>query len=272
MRILVSTDIEGVAGVFHTQQALPGNPEYERARAWMTAEANAAAQGAFAAGATDVLVNDSHFNFRNMLAHQFDPRVRLLQGKPRTLGMMGGLEEQCDAVILVGYHSRAKGRGILAHTISGFAFARIFINGQELGEAGLYGALAGEMGVPVVMGSGDDCFIEENRDLFPGAHWVQTKVAYGQYSGLSLSQEQSCALIAEAAEAAVKARAQVTPFRIAAPIECRLQVQSPSMADLFCLWPTLERLDGDLLRFSADSMQSAIRMLNSMSAMSSALR
>ena len=184
MKILISTDIEGVAGVFHAEQVRAGNGEYERARAWMTAEANAAVQGAIAGGAEEILVNDSHGGFRNLLPDGLDERARLVLGKPRYLGMMGGLEEGCDAVFMIGYHSRSQGRGILAHTINSFAFSRVFINGMELGEAGLYGALAGEMGVPVILGTGDDVFISETRDTFPGAEWVQTKVAHGQ--GLSL--------------------------------------------------------------------------------------
>jgi D-amino peptidase len=263
MRVLVSTDIEGVAGVFHNEQVRPGNPEYERARGWMTAEANAAARGAFDGGATDVIVNDSHGGFRNILA---------LQGKPRVLGMVGGLEEGCDAVILVGYHSRAQGRGILAHTINGFAFARVFINEQELGEAGLYGALAGELGVPVVMAAGDDIFIEENRLLFPDAQWVQTKKAYSQGSGITLTPQQSCEAIAEAARVALRDLASAVPLRIEPPIECQLQVQTTALADLFCLWPSLERVDGVTIRFAADSMKSTVRMLNSLSAMSFMLR
>lgn len=97
MKILISTDIEGVAGVFHAEQVRPGNGEYERARAWMTGEANAAVAGAFAGGAAEVLVNDSHGGFRNLLPDQLDERARLVLGKPRYLGMMGGLEEGCDA-------------------------------------------------------------------------------------------------------------------------------------------------------------------------------
>ena len=185
MKILISTDIEGVAGVFHAEQVRAGNGEYERARAWMTAEANAAVQGAIAGGAEEILVNDSHGGFRNLLPDGLDERARLVLGKPRYLGMMGGLEEACDAVFMIGYHSRSQGRGILAHTINSFAFARVVINGMELGEAGLYGALAGELGVPVILGTGDDVFIEETRDTFPGAEWVQTKVAHGQGSGIT---------------------------------------------------------------------------------------
>ncbi|MCP1404949.1 M55 family metallopeptidase [Achromobacter insolitus] len=286
MKILISTDIEGVAGVFHSEQVRAGNGEYERARAWMTAEANAAVQGAIAGGAEEILVNDSHGGFRNLLPDGLDERARLVLGKPRYLGMMGGLEEGCDAVFMIGYHSRSQGRGILAHTINSFAFARVFINGMELGEAGLYGALAGEMGVPVILGTGDDAFIEETRDTFPGAEWVQTKVAHGQGSGVTLSPAASRRAIAAAAETAVRnlkggvsALGQAggregvpVPFRIPAPIECRLQTQSSALADLFCMWPTLERVDGVTLRFTTDSMQSAVRTLNSLAAMSFMLR
>lgn len=286
MKILISTDIEGVAGVFHSEQVRAGNGEYERARAWMTAEANAAVQGAIAGGAEEILVNDSHGGFRNLLPDGLDERARLVLGKPRYLGMMGGLEDGCDAVFMIGYHSRSQGRGILAHTINSFAFARVFINGMELGEAGLYGALAGEMGVPVILGTGDDAFIEETRDTFPGAEWVQTKVAHGQGSGVTLSPAASRRAIAAAAETAVRnlkegvsalgqaggRKGVPVPFRIPAPIECRLQTQSSALADLFCMWPTLERVDGVTLRFTTDSMQSAVRTLNSLAAMSFMLR
>ena len=149
MKILISTDIEGVAGVFHHQQVRAGNPEYERARILMTHEANAAIAGAFDAGATEVLVNDSHGDFRNMPPDLLDARAQQILGKPRYLSMMAGVDEKVDAVCMIGYHSRAQGRGILAHTINSFAFARVWLNEAELGEAGIYGALAGEYGVPV---------------------------------------------------------------------------------------------------------------------------
>ena len=111
-----------------------------------------------------------------------------------------------DGVCMVGYHSRAQGLGILAHTINSFAFAGIEINGQAVGEAGLYGALAGEYGAPVLMASGDDVFIAENRPLFPHATFVQTKRATGQTSGVSLSPAQACAAIRIGVESALAAR------------------------------------------------------------------
>lgn len=272
MKILISTDIEGVAGVFHPEQTRPGNPEYERARLLMTQEAHAAIAGAFDAGATEVWVNDSHGSFRNLLAEPLDPRARAVQGKPRLLGMMAGLEQGVDAVCLVGYHSRARGRGVLAHTINSFAFASVRLGELELGEAGLYGALAGDHGVPVVMASGDDAFIEENRPLFPGAVFVQTKQALGQNAGVSLSPEAARAAIREGVARALGQASAPRPLLIPGPVTVTLQTQTPALADLFCLWPTLRRLDAVTLAFEAGSAGDAVRMLNALSAMSAMLR
>jgi len=272
MKILISTDIEGVAGVVHHQQVRAGNPEYERARVLMTQEANAAIAGAFDAGADEVLVNDSHGDFRNMAAEQLDARAQFVLGKPRYLSMMAGVEQGVSAVCMIGYHSRAQGRGILAHTINSFAFRRVLFNDAEMGEAGIYGALAGEYGVPVVMGSGDDAFIEEQRPLFPQAVFVQTKRATGQTSGISLSPEQSRAAIRAGVATALRATAVVAPYRIAAPLQVRVQTQSPALADLFGQWPALRRLASDEVGFDAPSVEAAVRMINCLSAMSALLR
>src|SRR5438874_8314679 len=74
MRVYISVDMEGIAGVVHESQTDPTTPafaaEYGRFRRLMTAEANAAVEGALAAGATRVLVNDSHWFMRNLLAEE----------------------------------------------------------------------------------------------------------------------------------------------------------------------------------------------------------
>ena len=272
MKVLISTDIEGVAGVFHHEQVRAGNPEYERARLLMTHEANAAIAGAFDAGATEVLVNDSHGSFRNMPPELLDARAQAVMGKPRYLSMMAGVDDGVNAVCMIGYHSRAQGRGILAHTINSFAFARVYFNGIELGEAGIYGALAGEYGVPVVMASGDDVFIEEHRPLFPHATFVQTKRASGQTSGISLSPAQACGAIRVGVATALAQYGSARPYVLKGPVAVRIQTQSPALADLFCQWPALRRLDGDEVGFEAPTVEAAVRMVNSLSAMSSMLR
>jgi D-amino peptidase len=49
-------------------------------------------------------------------------------------------------------------------------------------------------------------------------------------------------------------------------------VQTSGLADLFCQWPTLTRVDAVTLRFGAASAEHAVRMLNCLSAMSFMLR
>jgi D-amino peptidase len=279
MKILISVDIEGVAGVFHPEQTRAGNTEYERARRLMTAEANAAIRGAFDGGATSVLVNDSHGGFRNLLPDELDPRARAVLGKPRVLGMMGGLEDEegghCDGVFMVGYHGKSQSRGVLAHTINSFAFARIWLNDVELGEAGLYGSLAAERGVPVLLASGDDVFAAETQPLFPGARFVVTKTAHGHASGVSLAPAVACAAIEAAAREVLQQAGPVQrqPRDIGKPpFNCKLQTQSPGMADLFAVLPGVERLDGVTVAFSKSSVEDVVRTLNSLSAMSAMLR
>ncbi len=272
MKILISVDIEGVAGVYHSQQTRAGNPEYERARRWMTDEANAAIDGAFAAGATEVYVNDSHGDFRNLLPDVLDARAQVIQGKPRTLSMVAGVDIGVDGVCMVGYHSRAQGSGILAHTINSFAFAGITFNGEAMSEAGIYGALAGEYGAPVLMASGDDVFIAENRALFPETVFVQTKRATGQTSGVSLSPAASCQRIRAGVMQGLAARSGARPLLLKTPLAVSLQTQTPALADLFCQWPTFERVTPVELRFEAPSVEAAVRMLNCCSAMSALLR
>ncbi|AXF08902.1 M55 family metallopeptidase [Paraburkholderia sp. SIMBA_055] len=278
MKVLISADIEGIAGVFHPEQTRAGNGEYEAARRWMTLEANAAIEGAFAGGATQVWVNDSHGGFRNLLPDLLDARAQVVLGKPRTLGMMAGLEYGASLVFMIGYHAMSQTRGILAHTINSFAFARVSLNGVEVGEAGLYGALAEEYGAQVALLSGDDVFAEETAPRFPGARFVVTKSATGHASGVTQSPANARAAIESAAREVVQqhlaeGRApQATRAAAAKPVECELRVQTSALADLFCQWPTMTRVDAVTLRFSAASAEHVVRMLNCLSAMSFMLR
>ena len=186
--------------------------------------------------------------------------------------MVAGVEAGCDALFMIGYHSRSQSAGILAHTINSFAFARVWLAGEEASEAMLYGALAGERGVPMVMASGDDVFCEETQLIFPHAHYVQTKAAWGQGSGMTLNPSQSCDLIRDAAKASLADPRTWHAYRVETPVEVRLQAQTPALADLFCQWPTLERVDGVTLQFVAPSVEAAVRVLNCLSAMSFMLR
>jgi len=203
------------------------------------------------------------------------PRANVILGKPRTLGMMAGLEYGPQLVFMIGYHAMAQSQGILAHTINSFAFTRVTMNGRDVGEAGLYGALAHEYGARVALLSGDDVFAEETKPRFPDAAFIVTKQATGYGSGVTQTPERSCAAIREAARDSVArfdgqgvVAQRVTPQ----PVDIELRVQTTALADLFAQMPSIERVDGVTLRFPVPSVEHAVRTLNCLSAMSFMLR
>ena len=275
VKILIVVDIEGVAGVWAAAQTQAGQPEYERARRWMTAEASAAVRGALAGGATEVRVADSHGHYANLLADELDPRALLIQGKPRQLGMLAGLEQEMAGVLLIGLHTRAKTAGVLAHSINGAAFSRLWLNGREVGEIGLYTALAAEFGAPLLMLSGCALAAQEAREFQPQTHCAIVKWAEGARAGMSLSPAAACRLIEETACTAVRQGAGSASQPWAkAPVAVRLQCQMPAQADIFALWPALRREDAETVTFDCASVQDAVRSLNALSVMatSSVLR
>ncbi|HZM26289.1 MAG TPA: M55 family metallopeptidase, partial [Gemmatimonadales bacterium] len=159
MRVYISVDMEGIAGVVHEDQTNPVDPrcaaEYARFRKLMTGEANAAVEGALAGGASQVVVNDSHWEMRNLLPEDLHEAAELLSGGPKRLSMLEGIEADFDAAVFIGYHAKAGTAGaILDHTMMD-AIRDVRLNGRSMGELGLNAALAGAHGVPVALVSGD---------------------------------------------------------------------------------------------------------------------
>jgi D-amino peptidase len=164
LRVLISVDMEGIAGVVHEAQTDPCTPvhatEYRRACEWMTDEASAAVRGAFAAGAARVLVNDAHWDGRNLIADRLDPRAELLAGSPKPLSMMHDITD-VDVACLVGYHGRAGTiDAVIDHTYND-TIAEVTLNGVAVGELGLNAALAGSHEVPIVLVTGDAATMTE---------------------------------------------------------------------------------------------------------------
>jgi D-amino peptidase len=151
LKIYISVDMEGIGGVstWDVQAGSEGS-EYEKFRKLMTAEANAAIQAAFDAGATQVLVSDSHGNGQNLDIELLDKRVRLIRAWPRPLLMMQGLDSTFDAAVFIGYHAReGQSKAVLAHTMSSRGVFEIKLNETVVPETGFNAAIAGDFGVPV---------------------------------------------------------------------------------------------------------------------------
>ncbi|MFC6082753.1 M55 family metallopeptidase [Sphaerisporangium aureirubrum] len=245
MKVLISVDMEGVSGIVHPSETNPDRYDYERGRALMTAEANAVVAGVLDAEPTaTVWVADAHGPFRNMLPEELDRRAHLVRGKPRPLGMLGGLDERTDAVLLIGYHTRAGGGpAVLAHTMSD-AILDVRVAGRSFGEIGLNAAMAGHLGVPVVLLSGDDNACAELRDLVPSATTVAVKQALGQAAAVALHPEVARERLRQAAADAVRRRAQVSPLTITGPLDVEVDIYSPVTVDLATLIPGVSRAEG----------------------------
>jgi D-amino peptidase len=263
MRVLVSVDMEGIAGVVDGEDVSPGHSEYERNRRLMTAEASAAVRGAHAAEpGAEVLVTEAHAGFRNLLPELLDRRAVLLRGKPKPDGMMAGLADDVDAVLFIGYHGKAgTPASVLAHTIHGGVVADVRCAGRSLGELGLNAALAGHSGVPAVLVSGDDSVAAEAAEIAPGMHAVVVKRALGARAAALLHPDEACERIERAVPQALADRDTIRPLRFDGPVLLEVDVLAPPMTERALLVPGVELKDGCTLRYSAPDFPTAYRII-----------
>lgn len=229
----------------------------------MTAEANAVIAGVLdAEPAAEVWVADAHGPFSNLLPEDLDRRARLVRGKPRPLSMLGGLDEHTDALLLVGYHARAgRGPAVMAHTMSG-AVLDVRLNGCPMGEIGLNAAMAGHVGVPVVLLSGDDAACAELDGLVPSAVTVAVKQALGYAAAVALHPAEARERLRPAAAEAVKRRGLIPPLRLGGPLGVEVDLSSPYMVDLATLVPGVSRAEGGrTVTFSAADFADAYQLV-----------
>jgi D-amino peptidase len=262
MRVYVSVDMEGVAGVVHEDQTDPIDPrhagEYNRFRRLMTGEANAAIQGALAAGADRVLVNDSHWRMMNLLAEELHPAAELLSGSPKARSMMEGVELGFDAALFVGYHAMAgTGHAIIDHTYTDRVH-ECRLNGRPVGELGINAALAGTYGVPVALVSGDQALAAEARALLgPSVETVVVKHAVGRFAARSVAPAEACRRIREGVTAAL-GRTHA-PFVLPAPLRLEVDFELTQMADMAELTPGSVRTGGRTVSYSHDDYREVFR-------------
>lgn len=266
MKILISADIEGIAGVMRPEQCSPGHAEYQIARGLMEQEVNAAIEGAFLGGASEVVVADSHAQMTNLRSENIDTRARLVQGKPRMLSMIDGLEQGgFDGMMFIGYHSAAGEFGVLAHTINGRAFWRVKINGLVMGETDIYAAAGAEHGAPLLLVSGDDVLQNWIADYYPDTLYACVKRAIAHTAAESLSPHAAQNVIRKAAQMALREAPPAHTSRLSAPYHLELQASRPVLADLFQLIPGVVREDGVTVSYQANSMQAVVRLLSTFS-------
>jgi D-amino peptidase len=211
MKIFLSTDMEGTAGVVDWQQCVGDGQEAVAGRKLLLAEVNAAIEGAMAGGATQIVVNDSHSTMRNLPADQLAGQASYVSGSHKPLYMMQGLDDSFDAVLFISYHGSVGAPAGLSHTYNPRAVVEARIDGAVTGEAGINALVAAHYGVPVVLVTGDRCACEEAAALIPGIHQAVVKEHVSRLAAHSMHPERARELIRERARMGVAAAATAAP-------------------------------------------------------------
>ena len=261
MKVYISIDMEGIGGIVREIETDPikGGEAYQQSRRLMTQEANAAIEGSVKAGATEIVIADSHWNFDNLIPEELHDAATLLRGTPRSFSMVQDLDASFDAALFVGYHAKAgTPRAILDHTYTG-RIAAVRVNGTEVGETGINAYLAGHYGVPVVLVTGDSAVISEAKALIPGVHTVAVKEATGSSAAKNLHPKKAREAIRAGAAAAVKAAEKIAPIRVKTPLEMVVEFKSTDAADRAEMIPTVRRVGGTRMEFEAMDYVQAFR-------------
>ena len=255
LKIYISADMEGVGGVVTGEQLGPGGFEYERFREFMTAEVLACIEAARAAGATEILVADSHGNGQNLLLERLPKDVMVIRSWPRPLGMMAGIDETFDGAILLGYHaSTANERGVRAHTFSSANVTGFRLNGASMSEGGMSAAIAGHFGVPVIMVSGDHVAVAETQVIVGDVEGAVVKWAMGFESARTLTPEAAQAVIRDRTRAAIERIGEFEPFVLDTPVEMELSLKHYRPIELLDYLPGIDRVNSHTIRFTGDDI------------------
>ena len=255
MKIYISADMEGVVGVVTGDQLTPQGFEYERFRGFMTQEVNAAIEGARAAGATEIVVSDSHGNGQNLLIEKLPRDVLVVRSWPRPLMMMEGIDASFAGAIFIGYHSSTTSmEGVRAHTISSARLADVKLNGLSMSEAGINAAIAGQFNVPIIMVSGDNVVVKETTALLGDLEGAVVKWATGFHSATTMTPEASYQLIREKVQKAVSRIKDFKPYKISSPVKLDVRFKNYRPSEMLSYLSIVERTDSHSIRFVGKDM------------------
>ncbi len=255
MKVYISTDFEGVAGIVDWDQIMVGSTDYEMGRRLLLGELNAAIDGALRAGATEFVVNDSHSSMRNLPPDLIHGNARLLSGKHKPLYMMEGLDDSFDAIFFLGYHgSIGASAAVLSHSYNPRAIWEARINGQVTGETGLNALVAAHYGVPIALVTGDQVTAAEAGTLDPAPHTVEVKRAISRYAAESLHPETARQRIAEGAQRGLTSARPPSAPRFDGETQIELTFLTADMAEMAAWLRGVEVVSGSsrTVRFASN--------------------
>jgi D-amino peptidase len=249
VKVYISVDMEGVAGISDWEQCLPGGADYPLGRDLVLGEVNAAIEGALEAGAGPILVNDSHSLMRNLPPDQLGGHASYLSGSFKPLYMMEGLDASFDVVLFLGYHAAMPTPGILSHTYNPRAIRNVLLNGTLTGEAGINALVAAHHGVPVAVITGDQYVGPEAAPFCPGIHVIQVKTSISRYAAEHLHPGIARQRIREGVYRALS-DPNAGPPGIPLPATLEVHLMSPDMAEQSTWLRGIERVGSTSVRFA----------------------
>lgn len=255
MKLYISGDMEGVAGVSSWQQvdARTPHPDYQIYRRYYTQEIAAAVAGARSAGVADVLVNDSHGPMRNFVFEELPDDVRIIFGNRKPFSMVQDVDSTYGGAFFVGYHGAiGDADAVLCHTYTPSVVYEARINDLRCSEATINAALLGHFGVPLLMVTGDRTTVEGVQTQMPWVHGVVIKDSIGNFATNSVSPRAAQAMIREGAAVAVRRAAEARPFVLQPPIVLEVTLGKTEQADLLQMIPRFERTGSRTIRFVSD--------------------
>lgn len=264
MKIFISADIEGVAGVVDWDQCRPeGGAAWQEGRELLTAEVNAAIEGALAAGATEITVNDSHGLMRTLLPRQLHRAARLIQGRHKPMYMLEGADDSFDAALFIGYHGGAGSRyGVLNHTYNPYETR---VNGLVADETLVNALVLGHFGVPVACISGDEHTVAAaHATLGEQVLGIVTKRGITRAAADALHPDVSCERIRAGVEESLQDIGALETYRPDAPYRFELDLATSVMADRAAVMPGVERVADRTVAYIADDVLTAYRAYQAM--------
>lgn len=247
MRVYISSDIEGTAGIVDWQQVRGPGPEFEIGRQLLLDEVNAAIDGAAEAGASDIVVNDSHSSMQNLRPADLHHDAGYLSGRHKPMYMMEGLDESFDAVFMIAYHgSIGAGPAILSHTYDPRCIWEVRLNGLAVGESALNALVALHHRVPIRLITGDQATVDEALPFLPDVEGVVVKRSVSRFAAESLHPRRACALIREGAARALRGAGAPLPA-IDLPATLEITFLTADMAEMATRLRGVERTGARLV-------------------------
>ncbi len=259
LKVFISVDMEGISGVINWEDVSRDGKDYDLFRRFMTEETNAAIEGAIEAGATEILVRDSHGSARNILPDLLNPKAELMRDWAYSpLSMMEGIDESYDAVIFIGYHARANTpNATLDHTMSTTLYD-VVLNGKKMPEAGINAFIAGHFGVPVVLVAGDKAICEQAKELFGDVETVAVKEGIGNAARM-LPPKKAQELIKKKTTEALQRVNEFKPFSLTPPYTMDVTFKDEWRAENASWIPGAKKKDSTTVTFTSNDWMEILR-------------